>query len=183
MKKLIKILIIMMSLWSLSLNAEESLRQESAPSIFDELAKRTQQLEESLRRYEKSTTSVDTNKLLPVDVNTNAMAPIRDPFNSTLSQFEQSMSPNRGPSSFLPDLEKQKLPILKLKGVINANRQREQDLLALLQINNKDVYMVRVGDEISFDPTRPSSAIKIMSISRLSVTVQVGTLGNVLIVR
>ena len=107
---------------------------------------------------------------------------IRDPFN--LSSPALPQGGGLPGSTFLPNVNQQKLPSLRLKGVVNSGNDGDKgDLLALLQIGNSDVFMVKVGDEISYDPTRPNTALKIVTINRLSVTVQVGTLGNMLIVR
>lgn len=109
--------------------------------------------------------------------------PLRDPFNLSDSLITQIPSDSIRPTTFLPSSNQQELPKLKLKGVLSPKSGADDELMALLEVNKDEVYMVKVGDEISYDPTRPSAAIKIKSISRLSVTVNVGTLGNVLIVR
>ena len=107
---------------------------------------------------------------------------MRDPFNlSTQVGSQRSNGFNFG-SSFLPG-KNSKIPELKLRGVINPSSGKPNDLLALLEIDKKEVYMVRVGDEISYDPREPNAAIKIIKINRLTVTVQAGSLGNVLVVR
>jgi hypothetical protein len=43
--------------------------------------------------------------------------------------------------------------------------------------------MVRVGDEISFNPAMPTQVVKVIKISRLNVVVEVGTLGDLIVVR
>ena len=109
---------------------------------------------------------------------------LRDPFNMSGQTARKSTGGGFGfGTSFLPNTVTKKVPKLKLRGVINAESKRPEDLLALLEVNNQEVYMVRIGDEISYDPGNPASAIKIMSITRLSIKVQVGNLGNVLIIR
>ena len=58
-------------------------------------------------------------------------------------------------------------------------------LVALLEVggSDKQIHMVKIGDEIAFDRNDPSLVFKIRSIDRLSVIVEVGTLGDVIIVR
>jgi hypothetical protein len=47
----------------------------------------------------------------------------------------------------------------------------------------KQIHMVKIGDEIAFDRTDPGLVFKIREINRLSVIVEVGTLGDMIIVR
>lgn len=154
---------------------------EEEKNILDVLTERTQAINESLKNY-------DVNNIKEVfNGNDNDKhvrnEPIRDPFNLSDKMGMQAPGSTGGPTSFLPNFDQKKIPKLKLKGVVNTDANSPEDLLALLEINNKEVYMVKVGDELSYDPANPSAAMKIVTISRLSVTVQVGSLGNVLIVR
>ena len=107
---------------------------------------------------------------------------MRDPFNLSSQMGSQRSGGFNFNSSFLPT-NTSKIPSLKLRGVITPSSGKPGDLLALLEIDDKEVYMVRVGDEISYDPGKPNAAIKIININRLTVTVQAGSLGNVLVVR
>lgn len=111
------------------------------------------------------------------------LSTIRDPFNLSSPVGTQRSGGFNFGSSFLPNTNTSKVPELKLRGVIYPQSKKLEDLLALLEIDKKEVYMVRVGDEISYDPRNPNAAIKIINISRLTVTVQAGSLGNVLVVR
>lgn len=74
-----------------------------------------------------------------------------------------------------------KLPRLTLKGVIF--QQGSDQPLALLEVANQGVYMVRLNDEIGFNPADPGQVIKIKKISNLNIIVEVGTLGDLIIVR
>ncbi len=73
-----------------------------------------------------------------------------------------------------------KMPKIKLKGVVH--RKGSSEPLAIVLLNNES-YMVREGDELGFNPSEPSKIIKIKKIRRLSVLVEVGTLGALVIVR
>ena len=73
------------------------------------------------------------------------------------------------------------LPKLTLKGVVFKASQ--PDPIALLEIAGFGVYMVKVGDKVSIDPRDPKKVIQIKQISRLNVIVEVGTLGDLIIVR
>jgi len=73
------------------------------------------------------------------------------------------------------------LPKLTLKGVVFKKNIEEP--LALLDIGGHGVHMVRIGDEIGFNPASPKQVLKIKKISRLNVIVEVGTLGDLIVVR
>jgi hypothetical protein len=74
-----------------------------------------------------------------------------------------------------------KLPRLTLKGVVF--QQGSDQPLALLEVANQGVYVVRLNDEIGFNPSDPGQVIKIKKISNLNIIVEVGTLGDLIIVR
>ena len=74
-----------------------------------------------------------------------------------------------------------KLPKLSLKGVVY--KLSKSDPLALLDVAGHGVYMVRLEDEIGFNPADPSQVIKIKKINRLNIVVEVGTLGDLIVVR
>jgi hypothetical protein len=74
-----------------------------------------------------------------------------------------------------------KLPRLTLKGVVF--RKGNDQPLALLEVANQGVYVVRLNDEIGFNPADPGQVIKIIKISNLNIIVEVGTLGDLIIVR
>ncbi|NOG58903.1 MAG: hypothetical protein HND53_00240 [Proteobacteria bacterium] len=162
--------------------AEQNNKVNKEKTILDVLAERTETMNESLKKY----TVADLKEVFSNSNDNNESedeVPLRDPFNLSDKMGMQTPGGSVGPTSFLPSFDQKKIPKLKLKGVINPDANSPKELLALLEVNSKEVYMVRVGDELSYDPTNPSAAMKIVTISRLSVTVQVGSLGNVLIVR
>ena len=112
-------------------------------------------------------------------------APVRDPFNPPVNDngdFRNQSRNRRSSTSFLPNNRSSSIPAITLRGVVHPDSNGD-GLLALLEIGDHGVYMVREGDEISYDQSRPSAAIKIMRISRLSVIVEAGSLGNTLIIR
>jgi hypothetical protein len=162
--------------------AEQNNNDYKQKNIIDVFSERTEAINESIKNY-----SVANLKEVLTNSDSiaggNNEAPIRDPFNLSEKMGQPTPGNTGGPTSFLPSFDQNKIPKLKLKGVINPNANSPEELLALLQVNDREVYMVRVGDELSYDATNPSAAMKIVTISRLSVTVQVGSLSNVLIVR
>lgn len=111
---------------------------------------------------------------------------IRDPFAVTqeialLSQANQTTQGAYADHSFKSSGLAFTLPKLTMKGVVF--KKQEKLPIALLEIGGNGVYMVRVGDEISFNPAMPTQVIKVIKISRLNVVVEVGTLGDLIVVR
>jgi hypothetical protein len=108
---------------------------------------------------------------------------IRDPFTPSNLMYEMvsTQSLNAGlASGFIPGQGNIDVPKMRLKGFLGETKD---DRLALLEINGKNTYMVRVGDEINYDPAHPRSAIRITEINRLSVTVETGVMGTIKILR
>lgn len=73
------------------------------------------------------------------------------------------------------------VPELLFKGYVD--RGEGLPPMALIQISGKRVHMVQVGDEINIDPSNPRNAIRITKISRLSITVEAGRLGQMKVLR
>jgi len=124
------------------------------------------------------------------DTNTLAfMNGIRNPFSATkiiVDTGNEGSSLNEGGNAYSgydfrsPGLAI-KLPKLSLKGVVY--KQSKSDPLALLDVAGYGVFMVRLEDEIGFNPADPSQVIKIKKINRLNIVVEVGTLGDLIVVR
>jgi len=72
------------------------------------------------------------------------------------------------------------VPNLLFKGYIDRG---DDSPMALLQIAGSRVHLVKEGDEINVDPANPRQAIRITKISRLSITVETGTLGQMKVLR
>ncbi len=110
---------------------------------------------------------------------------IRDPFSPSRLMYEQAgtMSGiNTDAFGFRPSENAEiTIPKMRLRGFITPEGSQEQ--LALLEISGSGVYMVREGDEINIDPRQPANAIRISEISRLSVTIETGTLGRIRVLR
>lgn len=109
---------------------------------------------------------------------------LRDPFSITPDIAIRSAQPESGSdgnSVFRVASTVQQLPKLKLRGIIM--KEGLESPLALLDVAGDGVHMVRVDDEISFSSSDPNQVIKIKSINRLSVIVEVGSLGDLVVVR
>ncbi len=111
----------------------------------------------------------------------------RDPF-AVPSRLLQNIVSNRGYSGKDNQLMKyafsrttvDSIPKIKLKGVLT---QRSDDSPLAMILMNNETYMVRENDEIGFNPLDPSQVIKIKKIDRLSMLVEIGTLGELVIIR
>lgn len=110
---------------------------------------------------------------------------IRDPFTPSNLMYEQAGTfSNVGSDAFgfrPGDMPSVDIPRMKLRGLISEKGSGDQ--LALLEITGSGVFMVREGDEINIDPRQPASAIRISEISRLSITIETGTLGRIRVLR
>lgn len=108
---------------------------------------------------------------------------VRDPFTPSRLMYE-IVSSQSGLSSntygFIPNLQGINIPKMILRGYVDKENESP---LALLEIEGSGTYMVREGDEINIDPSQPRQAIRISKITRLSVTVEAGTLGSIRILR
>lgn len=106
---------------------------------------------------------------------------LRDPFTPSSLMFQLvGMNANGSEAGFMPAVDGSRLPRMKLRGFVSDDGDT---LLALLEVERLGTFMVREGDEINIDPTQPRSAIRISSITRLSVTVEAGTIGTIKILR
>ena len=73
-----------------------------------------------------------------------------------------------------------KVPKLTLKGLILKS---EEEKAAVLQVGRFGTYIVREGDTISIPDGPKNNVIKVTKIDRLSLLIEVGKLGEVIIVR
>ncbi|MCX4189167.1 hypothetical protein [Methylophaga sp. OBS3] len=121
----------------------------------------------------------------PMGLGESSQVSIRDPFTPSALMYEQAGTlSNIGSDAFgfMPgDVPDTKVPTMRLKGLIKEKDTGEQ--IALLEVTGRGVYMVREGDEINIDPSKPASAIRISDITRLSVTIETGTLGRIRVLR
>lgn len=131
--------------------------------------------------------------LLSADVITNTYLnepnqptpqPIRDPFSPSGLMFDvvgtQSGASSTGAYGFMRTPTNSNLPVMRLRGFIDKDPNNP---IALLEVAGARTYLIREGDEINIDPRVPNSAIRVSKITRLSVTVEVGTLGSIRVQR
>ena len=74
------------------------------------------------------------------------------------------------------------LPPLRLRGIVNG---QDGARVGLLEVGSEGVYMVREGDTISLRTGGASSnaVINVVKINQLTLVIESGTLGEVIIVR
>lgn len=130
--------------------------------------------------------SAAASELVSADGNTQqAMNIYRDPFRmtgSTERQIDSVMdNSQKSLTQFRLSLRGQTLPRLTLRGVVLNSDLASP--LALLEIAGHGVFMVREDDEISYNAASPKDVVKIKRIKRLSVIVEAGTLGDLIVVR
>jgi len=115
----------------------------------------------------------------------NSEVIIRDPFTPSPLMYQQAGTTTNISADafgFRPTENPNfKIPTMHLRGFVTESGTEEK--LALLEITGSGIYMVREGDEINIDPRQPASAIRISEISRLSVTIETGTLGRIRVLR
>jgi len=171
--------------------------KEQVLGLLDTIESRNKLIDEKLfgsesgRVSQSRATNISTaEKSVPVSyINPNIhtyVNGVRDPFAITqeislLSEVNNTTQDTYAEHSFKSSGLAFTLPKLTMKGVVF--KKQEKLPIALLEIGGSGVYMVKVGDEISFNPATPKQVIKIIKISRSNVVVEVGTLGDLIVVR
>jgi hypothetical protein len=105
--------------------------------------------------------------------------PERDPFSTSGLMAEEAQRRGSG-LEFYPAQEMRAVPRLILRGFVEDETHVP---IALLEVDQEGVYLVRAGDTISIQHRGASSVLKVQKITNLSVFVEVGSLGQVIVVR
>ncbi|PCJ32768.1 MAG: hypothetical protein COA90_02045 [Gammaproteobacteria bacterium] len=108
---------------------------------------------------------------------------IRDPFTPSTLMFDvvgKTSGTGKNAYGFMRTPNSSAVPKMRLRGFVT---QDEKDPVALLEVAGSRTFLVREGDEINIDPGQPNSAIRITKITRLSITVETGTLGSIRVQR
>jgi len=103
----------------------------------------------------------------------------RDPFAVSELMLTEAQRQGTGPQ-FFPSQDPEAVPVLRLKAFIEGH---EEQPIALLEVQGHGVYLVRSGDVISLQSGGRNTVLKVQEITNLSVLVQIGTLGQVIVVR
>ena len=103
----------------------------------------------------------------------------RDPFAASDRMRDEAEGEDDGPQ-FLPSKNYETVPVLRLKAFIE---DRQEAPIALIEVQGHGTYLVRAGDAISLQFGGRNVVLQVEEITNLSVLVQVGTLGQVIVVR
>lgn len=148
---------------------------EQLPGVLENIQRRNRLLEEKMgeqgvavSRLESDPGSQEAGHSLD-----------RDPFAISPLMDQEAALQGRG-MRFTPLAPGGKTPELKLRGIVNG---RDGGRVALLDVGGAEVYLVREGDTISLHNAGRNTVIKIKEVSHLSLLAEVGTLGEVIIVR
>lgn len=106
--------------------------------------------------------------------------PERDPFATTPLMEQTAIRGQKSGLDFTPLPTASPTPDLKLRGIVSAG---DGARVALLDVTGSGVYLVREGDTISLRGSERNTVIKVEKMNHLTLTVSVGTLGEVVIVR
>jgi len=103
----------------------------------------------------------------------------RDPFEAS-EQMRAETDPDDTGLQFVPSKNHETVPVLHLRAFIEG---RGEEPIALIEVQGHGTYLVRAGDVISFQSGGRHTVLQVEEITRLSVLVQVGTLGERIVVR
>jgi hypothetical protein len=106
----------------------------------------------------------------------------RDPFAPTrlLRPNPPGTATEPGAAEFLPATTLEPVPVLVLRGFAQVGNKPP---VALLDVQGEGVFLVREGDTISLQHGRTSTVLKVKKLTRGTATVEIGTLGRVVVVR
>ena len=106
----------------------------------------------------------------------------RDPFSPSkrIQDEIQKKKPVEAEPQFRAAETPPSLPRLTLRGFAKV---KEEPAVALLEVHGEGTYLVRAGDTISLNVSGRNTVLKVKDISSLSAFVEVGTLGQVIVVR
>lgn len=129
------------------------------------------------------TCTAQTSYGMTIEQQYPAVQSMRDPFTPSSLMFDtltlQGSASGAPGYGFMRSPSNTELPSMRLRGYV----EREDNPVALLEVDNKRTYLVREGDEINIDPSVPNSAIRVTKISRFSITVEAGMLGSIRVQR
>lgn len=111
-------------------------------------------------------------------------APQRDPFTTSDKMYAevgiQSAQKANVQQGFVPGYGAQAVPKMRLKGFLNKGTKNS---VALLEIENAGVYMVKEGEEIGLQALGQNTVLKIIKVDSNGIKVQSGQVNQVILVR
>lgn len=152
----------------------------SAPPLVESLKSHNRQVQS---QYEDSSIGVaeaSPGPLASVPASFPRSSGSRDPFAPTSLMQQEAQRQGVGPV-FIPSAGgTQAVPSLHLRGYVTGNGNQP---VALLEVGAQQVFLVREGDTISLQSAGQNNVLKVKKITKLSALVEVGTLGQVIVVR
>lgn len=103
----------------------------------------------------------------------------RDPFSPT-RQIHAAQKKEIDPTMDFQPLLQTRIPRMSFRGLIN---QGEDQTVALLEIEGNGMHIVREGDAIGIYGQESRSIIRVRAINRLSLEIETGLQGQIIIVR
>lgn len=111
-----------------------------------------------------------------------APGPLRNPFAPSARVLGLSgKSALTGNADFRPNPGAMRLPKLKLRGLVQG--KSKGGIVALLEVEKVGVYLVQIGDIIGLPGGSNETVLKVREITELSLIVEVGSLGQLIIIR
>jgi len=110
-------------------------------------------------------------------VNADTGSAIRDPFDTTSTM--QNVARMAGPQ-FVPSEDTAGVPKLALKGLLEGE---DGEPVGLISVENFGTFMVVKGEQISLQNGRSNLVLMVKEITPNTISVEVGTLGQLIMVR
>ncbi|QPJ62483.1 MAG: hypothetical protein G3M70_11625 [Candidatus Nitronauta litoralis] len=104
----------------------------------------------------------------------------RDPFAVTNRLLKVRLGQGEGALSFQPAKPGANFPVMKLRGIV---RRPGKKIAALLEVEGAGTHVVREEDTVGLNELGKDAVVRIKKINRLNLVVEVGSLGQVMIVR
>ena len=105
---------------------------------------------------------------------------LKDPFANSPAILRAAGANPDGSQIFYPGVVAPTAPVMRLRGQVRDNKG---NAIALLELDKDGTYTVREGDTISLQGKGQFSAVKIKAITRQSLMVEFGSMGQVMIIR
>ncbi|MEY8252236.1 MAG: hypothetical protein RPR91_07620 [Colwellia sp.] len=105
----------------------------------------------------------------------------RDPFANSQRMHERLQSGDSAGAFSFRAQPNAYIPGLKLRGILDG--ESEDERLGLIEVASEGVFLVREGDTFSVRSAGSNVVVLVKEINNLSLMVEMGTLGEVIIVR
>lgn len=152
----------------------------SAPPLVDSLKNHNKQVQSQFQQSPFGIAEASPAPASPIPTSFPPSSGARDPFSATPLMQQEAQRQGVGPVFIPSPGGPQSIPNLRLRGYVTGNGNQP---VALLEVAGQQVFLVREGDTISLQGGAQNSVLKVKKITKLSALVEVGTLGQVIVVR